>query len=167
MRSASACWRHGANSSGSARLTAMTSGLSMCSDGGEIWPSAVMRASFEPPIAPITIGVSPRADALPVDRGRGLRLAFERGAGRRGIVTNTLPSPWPSETHMSGAYSTERISTLKYSGSSAAATAPAKAAVRRVDRAREDDRVRAERGLERRGDVQRLRCCGRRARARK
>ncbi len=57
---------------------------------------------------------------------------------------------------MSGAYSTERISTLKYSGSSAAATAPAKASVRRVDGAREDHGVRADRGLHRRSDVERV-----------
>jgi hypothetical protein len=105
----------------------MTSGLSIASDGGEIWVSAVMRCSLEPPIAPMTIGVAaPNAPRFcPIAAIAGCDSPSTR-RGSSGIVTKTLPSPWPSATHMSGAYSTERISTLKYSGSSAAATAPAK-----------------------------------------
>ena len=56
---------------------------------------------------------------------------------------------------MSGAYSTERISTSKYSGSRAATRGAGEGAVRRDDRPAEDDRVVVERGLERRRDVQR------------
>ncbi len=99
----------------------------MCSVGGVIWPSAVIRVSLALPVEPTTISVA---------LGSARRRPIAANAGGRspsllressGIVTNTLPSPWPSETRMSGAYSTERNSTLKYSGSSAAAAAPAKA----------------------------------------
>ena len=79
MRLASACLRHGANSSGRERLTAMTSGLSIASEGGEIWLSAVMRCSLEPPIVPMTIGVADagRAALLAHRRDRRLRFALD------------------------------------------------------------------------------------------
>ncbi len=42
-----------------------------------------------------------------------------------GMPVNTLPPPCTSELLTSGAYSTERSSTSKYSGSSVAVTTPA------------------------------------------
>ena len=113
----------------SARLTAMTSGLSMCSAGGATGCAA-------PSPAPRSSRRSGRRDQRAALGARLLRAHRRRraaairprpGAVSSGMVTNTLPSLWPSETHMSGAYSTERISTLKYSGSRAATAAPAKA----------------------------------------
>ena len=99
----------------------------MCSDGGAIWPSAVIRVSPAPATAPTTIRVALGSRrSRPTAASAGCRSASLSRASS-GMVTNTLPSPWPSETRMSGAYSTERIRTRKYCGSSAAATAPTNA----------------------------------------
>ena len=122
-----ACWRQARKMSASARLTATISGLSMCSSGGDRLRSAVTRASLEPPTAPrITAALGEGCCALVTWAAGGCQSASSRAA-LRGMVTNTLPLLWPSETHMSGAYSTERISTSKYSGSRAAMAAPTKA----------------------------------------
>ena len=65
----------------------------MASDGGEIWLSAVMRCSLEPPIGPMTIGVdapdSPRF--WPIAAIAACDSPSTR-RGSSGIVTNTLPS---------------------------------------------------------------------------
>jgi hypothetical protein len=113
--------------SDSARLTATISGWSMCSSGGERLRSAVTRSSLEPPMAPrITAAFGEDAGRSCTWAPGGCQSASSRAA-LRGMVTNTLPLLWPSETHMSGAYSTERSSTSKYSGSRAATAAPRKA----------------------------------------
>ena len=112
--------------SDSVRLTATMSGWSMCSSGGERLRSAVSRSSLEPPMGPrITAAFGEGCWALVTWAPGGCQSASSR-ALLRGMVTNTLPLLWPSETHMSGAYSTERISTSKYSGSRAATAAPRK-----------------------------------------
>ena len=100
----------------------------MCSSGGDRLRSAVTRASLEPPIGAADHGRTRRRMLRARHLGGGrLPVGLRAGAVLRGMVTNTLPSLWPSDTHMSGAYSTERISTSKYSGSSAATAAPTKA----------------------------------------
>ena len=89
-----ACWRHGRNTSGTARLTVMTSGLSMCRSGGATLRRAVMRSS-----AGTGAAGGSTAGAIVAASGRPTSTRTDS----RGMVTNTLPSLCASETPMSGA----------------------------------------------------------------
>ena len=98
----------------------------MFSSAGPTWRSAVRRTSPPTPSGASSTGVAPLSRIGPAAAiAVGCQGASMR-PGSRGTVRKTLPLSCPSETHMSGAYSTERSSTSKYSGSIAAATTPAK-----------------------------------------
>jgi hypothetical protein len=77
--------------------------------------------------------------------------------GSSGTVTNILPSPWPSAIPHVGRVQHRAHQHLEVLGLERRGDGADEAAVGGADLAREDDGVRAERGLERRGDVQRLR----------
>ena len=127
-------------------------------DGGDRLRSAVIRASLEPPTAPRDHGRTRRG----MLRARHLRrpaAASRPRAGRvlRGMVTNTLPSAVAERDPHVGRVQHRAHQHLEVLGLEGGDGGADEGAVRGDDRPPEDDRVVAERGLERRGDVERCR----------